>query len=137
VFCGLVAGGARLDLLRCGARLALGIVAVLAQACVSTSARLYAPRLLEGAPFRVAGLNDLREGMTAAEVRESLGDPLEVAESGEVAMWRYSIRGNPAWCDGGSRAAAPPEYSADAVLVFMGGNLALKTVRQVGPPEGR
>jgi hypothetical protein len=96
---------------------------------------LYAPQLLEGAPFRVAGLNELREGMTIAEVREALGDPLEVAESGDVTMWRYFVRGSPAWCDGGSRKATPPEYSADAVLVFRSGTLELKTVRQSGSTD--
>ena len=119
-----------------GTRSICGILVVsLLPACTTIRVSLYPHRTLEGQPFNFAGLAELREGMTSEAIRTALGNPLEVAQSGDVTMWRYFERANPRWCDGGSSKAVPPEYSVDAVLVFRSDVLLLHNVRQSGTPE--
>ena len=88
---------------------------------------------LEGHLFNFDALSTVTEGMSAAQVRETLGEPLEISEAGDNVTWRYYERANPRWCDGGTTTKAP-EYRIEALLLFTNGLLASKTVEQVGTP---
>jgi outer membrane protein assembly factor BamE (lipoprotein component of BamABCDE complex) len=118
-------------------RLRAQLLGVIAVACMTSActATIYVHRTIEGQPFRFEGLTELRQGMTSDAVRLALGEPLDVAESGDLTLWRYFERANPRWCDGGSSKAARPEYSVDAVLVFRNDSLLLHNVRRRGEPQ--
>jgi outer membrane protein assembly factor BamE (lipoprotein component of BamABCDE complex) len=116
-------------------RLLAGALLLLPSFPACMTPRLYAHHTIEGQPFRFTGLAELKQGMTGDAVRSTLGDPLEVAEAGDVMVWRYFERANPRWCDGGSSSVVPPEYSIDAVLVFQDGSLLLHSVRKSGVPQ--
>jgi len=88
---------------------------------------------LEGHLFEFGALPTIAEGMSFANVRDALGEPLEISEVGDSVTWRYFERANPRWCDGGSSTEAP-EYRIQALLVFTNGTLVSKTVEQVGTP---
>jgi len=116
--------------------LIIALIFALLNGCATSSARMEAIRphiTIEGHLFNFGALPTVVEGESFANVREALGEPLEVHEAGDSVTWRYYERANPRWCDGGS-SNNPPEYRIEALLVFTNGTLASKTVEQVGTP---
>jgi len=110
------------------------IAVVLSGCASSTRVEAIHPHItLEGHLFNFDALSTVIEGMSSAQVRETLGEPLEISEAGDNVTWRYYERAKPRWCDGGTTANAP-EYQITALLVFTNGALASKTVEQVGTP---
>jgi outer membrane protein assembly factor BamE (lipoprotein component of BamABCDE complex) len=50
------------------------------------------PRVVEGRRFPVRSAASVHQGMTAAEVREILGEPLEIQAIGGDERWHYFAR---------------------------------------------
>lgn len=68
---------------------ALGLVLPLLLSCAYATGK---PRTVAGKDFPYAKVDQIHEGMPAEEVRQLLGEPLEVDEAPMGTRWRYYER---------------------------------------------
>ena len=69
--------------------LAITLTALASPGC---SLALMAPAVVDGQAFAVEHANELRAGMTSAQVRSLLGDPLRQRTRAEATVWTYQMK---------------------------------------------
>jgi outer membrane protein assembly factor BamE (lipoprotein component of BamABCDE complex) len=69
---------------------------------------------LEGRPFDVTKADAVHVGLSEPDVREILGDPLQITNDGQQTSWRYYERFTPRGCN-------PPILSQEIRITFRGG----------------
>jgi outer membrane protein assembly factor BamE (lipoprotein component of BamABCDE complex) len=106
------------------------LCAVWASACASG---LHPYTTLAGRHFPNTRAAELREGQTPAEVRALLGDPFEVTEAVESAVWRYYEKANPRGCTTylfGLSLSHRPEWVDEVIVTFRSDRVATLKVHQ-------
>ena len=71
------------------ARLVLAVAGVVMTSCALATAP---PRIVKGKEFPQDKAESIHEGMSAQEVRDLVGEPLEVQAVGAESRWRYYER---------------------------------------------